>query len=139
MSITLNPYLNFNGNTREVMDFYSKVLGGELAVSTFAEFGAPVSESYQDKVMHSRIDADGMTLMASDPQEGQVVAPGSNFSLSLSGGPADHERLTAVFAALAEGGEVQMPLAPAPWGASFGLLTDKFGVSWLVNIDDTES
>ncbi len=134
MPASLAPYLNFDGTTRDVMGFYQRILGGELAVSTFADFGAAVSEGYRDKVMHSQLDADGIVIMASDAQEGRTPVVGNNVSLSLSGGPADADRLTGVFAALAEGGTTMMPLGEVPWGATFGMLTDKFGIQWLVNI-----
>jgi PhnB protein len=131
----LNPYLTFGGNARQAMDFYHQVLGGTLDIQTFSDFGAPVSDSYKGMVMHSRLDADGITLMASDAQEGSSPVVGDNVSLSLSGGPEDHDRLTRVFAGLSEGGTTAMPLGEAPWGATFGMFTDRFGLSWLVNID----
>jgi PhnB protein len=134
MSASLAPYLNFDGNSREVMQSYQRILGGELEVSTFAEFGAQVSDGHKDKVMHSRLDADGMVIMASDAQEGHTPVTGDNVSLSLDGGPADAARLSAVFHGLAEGGTTLVPLAESPWGATFGMLIDKFGIQWLVNI-----
>jgi len=134
VSASLAPYLNFDGNTREVMEFYRDLLGGELSVSTFAEFGAPVSDGYRDKIMHSTLEADGISFMASDAQEGRSPVVGNNISLSLAGGPADADRLAAVFTGLADGGTTLVPLAESPWGATFGMLIDKFGIQWLVNI-----
>jgi PhnB protein len=138
VSAALNPYLNFGGDTREAMAFYQQVLGGDLSVQTFAEFGMPTSPAYQDKVMHARLDADGAVIMASDVREGTVPKVGDNVTLSLSGGPAEHDHLTGIFAALADGGATMMPLAEVPWGATFGMLTDKFGIQWMVNIDTSE-
>jgi len=136
MSVVLNPYLAFDGNTREVMEFYHQILGGTLAVQTFAEFGAPTSPAYQDNVMHARLDAaDGMVIMASDGPEGEPPVVGNNVTLSLGGGPAEGERLTTVFNALADGGTTTMPLADVPWGATFGMLTDRHGIQWMVNIN----
>jgi len=135
MTANLNPYLTCDGNAREVMEFYAAALGGKLDVQTFGDFGAPVSEAYKDKIMHAQLDADGLVLMASDPMEGQPPTAGDNISLSLSGGPQDRERLTAAFAALSEGGTTTMPLGDAPWGAVFGMFRDKYGISWLVNIE----
>jgi PhnB protein len=137
MSAALNPYLNFGGHTREAMEFYRSVLGGTLTIQTFAEFGAPTSPAYQDKVMHARLDADGIVMMASDAREGTSPIVGDNITLSLTGGPADRDHLTTVFDALADGGTTLMPLAEVPWGAVFGMLTDKLGIQWMVNIDTT--
>jgi PhnB protein len=130
MAATLNPYLNFNGDAREAITFYQQVLGGELNISTFAEFGGGEGG---DGVMHAQLETpDGFTLMASDtgPGMGEVTA-GNNIAVSLSG---DDDALRGYFAALAEGGTVTMPLEKQMWGDEFGMLTDKFGISWLVNI-----
>jgi len=135
MTANLNPYLTFGGNCREVMEFYAGALGGKLEMQTFGDFGAPVSDGYKDKIMHAHLDADGLVLMASDAMEGQTPTVGDNVSLSLSGGPGESGRLTAAFAALSEGGTTTMPLGDAPWGAVFGMFGDKYGVSWLVNIE----
>ena len=129
MASRLNPYLNYNGNAREAMTFYQGVLGGELNISTFGEYGGEGG----DGVMHAQLETpDGFTLMASDtgPGMGEVTA-GSNFAVSLSG---DDDALRGYFDGLAEGGTVTMPLEKQMWGDEFGMLTDKFGVSWLVNI-----
>ncbi len=130
MAATLNPYLNFNGDAREAITFYQQVLGGELNISTFAEFGGGEGG---DGVMHAQLETpDGFTLMASDIAPGMdEVAPGSNFAVSLSG---DDDALRGYFAALAEGGTVTMPLEKQMWGDEFGMLTDRFGISWLVHI-----
>jgi PhnB protein len=131
----LNPYLTFGGNARQAMEFYRQVLGGTLDVQTFSDFGAPVSDSYKEKLMHARIDADGMVLMASDAQEGSTPVAGDNVTLSLSGGSEDGDRLTKIFTALADGGTTTMPLGDVPWGATFGMCTDRFGLNWMVNIE----
>jgi PhnB protein len=133
--IVLNPYLNLGGQARQAVEFYHQVLGGTLDIQTFGDFGAPVSEGYKDKVMHARIDADGLIIMVSDAQEGSEPVVGDNVSLSLSGGSEDSDRLTKIFNELSDGGTVAMPLSDAPWGATFGMFTDKFGINWLVNID----
>ena len=135
--VLLNPYLTFGGNAGEAISFYQKVLGGTLRVQTFRDFGAPVSEGYLDKVMHAHLDADGLVLMASDAQEGSVPNVGDNVSLSLSGDAGQRARLTEVFDKLSDGGSTSMPLGEAPWGALFGMLTDRYGISWLINIDQS--
>ncbi len=133
METKLNPYLNFKDKTRQAMEFYQSVFGGKLTMSTFKEFNASQDPSEDNLVMHSELDAgNGITFMASDTPNRMEYKPGTNFSMSLSG---DNEgELTGYFDKLAAGGHITMPLAKAMWGDSFGMLTDKFGVAWLVNI-----
>ena len=129
----LNPYLNFRGQAREAMEFYQSVLGGELTVSTFGEFQMPgVEDAEKDSIMHSQLTTPaGFTLMGADVPS-HMPGEISNGTLSISGNETDEIR--GYFDALAEGGQVGMPLDQAPWGDYFGQLTDRFGVSWLVNI-----
>jgi Uncharacterized protein conserved in bacteria len=128
----LNPYLNFDGTTRAAMEFYHSVFGGELAISTFGEFGAPEGVD-PDGTMHAMLQTPaGFTLMASDGPPGQPVTSGSNFSLSLSGD--DEAELRGYWDQLAEGGQVVMPLERQMWGDTFGMCVDKFGMPWMVNI-----
>ena len=115
------------------MEFYKSVLGGNLVMSTFKEGGMVQYPDEADKIMHSMLDADnGITFMAADTPTGMEHRPGNNISISLSG---DNEaELTAYFEKLSAGGTIREPLAKAPWGDTFGMFTDKFGVGWLVNI-----
>lgn len=133
MQTTLNPYLSFKDNAREAMEFYQTVFGGKLTVSTFKEFHASQDPSEDNLVMHSVLEAgNGITFMASDTPNRMEYKAGTNYSMSLSG---DNEaELQAYFQKLSAGGTVTMPLEKAPWGDTFGMLTDKFGVPWLVNI-----
>ena len=133
MQSKLNPYLSFKDNAREAMEFYRTVFGGKLTISTFKDFHASQDPSEDDKVMHSVLEADnGITFMASDTPDRMEYKPGTNFSMSLSG---DNEaELKGYFEKLSDGGAITMPLEKAPWGDTFGMLIDKFGVSWLVNI-----
>jgi len=133
MSVQLNPYLSFRDNTREAMEFYRTVFGGELQVSTFKEFQASTDPSEDDLVMHSQLEGEhGVTFMASDTPSRMEYKAGSNFSMSLSGD--DETVLRGWFDKLADGGTVTMPLDKAPWGDYFGMLVDRFGVNWLVNV-----
>lgn len=135
MATQFNPYLAFRDSAREAMEFYRSVFGGELSVSTFADFQASADPSENDKVMHSMLTAEsGFVLMASDTPNGMDYTPGTNFSLSLSGD--DETRLRAWWDALGEGGRIDMPLERAPWGDLFGMCTDRFGVAWMVSIGD---
>jgi PhnB protein len=132
MATRLTPYLNFRDGTRAAMEYYRSVFGGELTVSTFGEnpaMGLPESED--DKVMHSMLEVGSdMTLMAADVPPGMDVSP--NGSLALSGD--DEHKMRGWWDALSAGGTVGVPLEKAPWGDSFGMCVDRFGVAWMVNI-----
>ena len=132
MNATLSPYLNFNANAAEAMRFYQSVLGGDLTVQTFADAGVAQDDSQKNLTLHAALTSDGITLFASDGRPDQKVIFGDNVHLSLQG--SDAEQLTAYFNGLSAGGQVDMPLAKQFWGDTFGMLTDKFGVHWMVNI-----
>ncbi|TFV63654.1 VOC family protein [Geodermatophilus sp. DF01-2] len=132
MAARLNPYLHFSGDAREAMEFYRSVLGGQLEVMTFGDVGGGGGEYPDDGVMHAFLRTpDGFELMASDGHDPQAVGP-DRLSLSLSGD--DAETLTRWFEALAEEGKVDVPLDEQVWGDTFGQVTDRFGMRWLVNI-----
>jgi len=138
MSIQLDPYLNFRDTARQAMDFYQSVFGGELTRNTFAEFHASEDPAEQDKIMHSMLTTDsGLTLMAADTPNSMEYTPGTNYSISLSGD--DDAQLRDYWAKLSADGTVTMPLDVAPWGDTFGMCVDKFGVSWLVNISGPQA
>lgn len=133
MTIRLNPYLNFRDNARQAIEFYHSVFGGKLDLTTFKDGGMSQGPADANLVMHSQLEADnGMTLMASDTPPGMDFKPGTNISISLSG--ADEKTLRGYWDKLSAGGTVMMPLEKAPWGDTFGMCTDKFGIQWLVNI-----
>lgn len=133
MQTQLNPYLSFKDNAREAMEFYKSIFGGKLEMNTFKEFNASQGPSEDNKIMHAMLQADnGITFMASDTPDRMEYKVGTNFSMSLSG---DNEaELTGYFKKLSAGGTITMPLEKAIWGDTFGMLTDKFGIAWLVNI-----
>ncbi|MDB5164156.1 MAG: hypothetical protein JWS12_774 [Candidatus Saccharibacteria bacterium] len=133
MPTKLNPYISFKDNTRQAMEFYKSVFGGKLDLQTFKELNGSKDPSEDNLIMHaSLVSDDGLTLMASDTPARMEYKPGTNFSVSLSG---DNEaELTDYFKKLADGGTITMPLEKAIWGDTFGMLNDKFGISWLVNI-----
>lgn len=133
MQTRLNPYLSFKDNTREAMEFYKTVFGGKLEMNTFKDFHASQDPSEDNKIMHSVLEADnGIAFMASDTPDRMEYKAGNNYSMSLSG---DNEaELRGYFEKLAAGATITMPLEKAIWGDTFGMLTDKFGVQWLVNI-----
>ena len=132
MNATLSPYLNFNGKTAEAMRFYQSVLGGELNIQTFGDAGVAQSDQQKNLTLHAALTSNAIILFASDGRPDVKVIFGDNVHLSLQG--SDAERLTGYFNGLAAGGGVEMPLAKQFWGDTFGMLTDKFGVHWMVNI-----
>ena len=137
MATRLNPYLGFRDNASEAMDFYHSVFGGELTKSTFGEFQASQDPAEKDKIMHSQLLTDsGYALMAADTPNGMSYSPGDTFAVSLSGD--DEDELRRYWDGLSDGAQVTMPLEKAPWGDSFGMLTDRFGVRWMVNIAGTQ-
>ena len=136
MTVRLNPYLSLKDNAREAMEFYQSVLGGELLVNTFAEYGASEDPAEADKVMHGMLEApNGLTLMGADTPNGMEYVPAAGVSVSLSGD--DESVLRGFLDGLAEGGTVNVPMEKAPWGDTFGMLTDHFGIDWMVNVTGT--
>lgn len=131
----LEPYLFFHGRCEEALNFYKNALGGEInGLHTYA--GSPMEEqvdsNFRDKVMHANFVAGDIHFMASDGRPGP--APDGNDDIALSIATGDKAEGERVFAALSEGGNVEMPLSDAFWGGTFGMLTDKFGVQWMVSI-----
>jgi PhnB protein len=136
MVTRLNPYLNFRDNARQAMEFYQSVFGGELNMSTFGEYQAD-DPAEKDKIMHAQLEApNGLFLMGADTPKTMDYTPGGSISVSLSG--EDEAELRGYWEKLSQGGTVVEPLAQAPWGDSFGMCVDKFGVMWLVNISGTQ-
>lgn len=134
MQSTLNPYISFEGNAREAMEFYQTVFGGELKLTTFEEMGGAPEGIDPSKIMHAMLAAtNGITIMAADSATGmRDFIAGTNISLSLGG---DNEKeLTDYFNKLADGGKVENPLKKEVWGDTFGMCIDKFGTFWMVNI-----
>jgi PhnB protein len=133
MASRLNPYISFDGNARQAMQFYQGVFGGTLTTNTYSEFGAQVSPEDADKVMHSLLESDrGFTLMGADTPPGMKHEAGNNITVSLSGDDADD--LRGYWDKLSEGGSISVPLEKQMWGDEFGQCVDRFGISWMVNI-----
>jgi PhnB protein len=132
MASRLNPYITFNGNARQAMEYYAQVFGGALRVNTFGEYGAD-DQALADKIMHAQLETTaGYTLMASDLAPGMAFNPGDNVVVSLSGD--DGDELRGYWEKLTDGGTVSMPLEKQMWGDEYGACTDRFGVQWMVNI-----
>ncbi len=132
----IESYLFFGGDCEEALAFYKRCLGGEITALMRYE-GSPMDnaqlpQEWKRKVMHSTFESQGARFMASDTLPGQPRPGYQGFSMSLFvPGPADQAR--KAFEALAEGGKVTMPFAPPFWGGHFGMLTDRFGIPWMVN------
>jgi PhnB protein len=132
----INAYLNFEGQCEEAFQLYEKTFGGKiLAVHRFG--GSPMAQQmppeWANKVMHIRLEVDGGELMGSDTPPGQGGGAAKRFCMSI--GIKDPEEGKRIFAALTEGGSVQMPFAPTFWAAGFGMGTDRFGIPWMVNCE----
>lgn len=137
MSVQLNSYVHFTGNAREALEFYKTVFGGEAILRTFAQYESPqmsVAPEDREKIMHGYLKGDnGIGLMASDaPSSMPQPDAGSRMSLTVSGD--DEELLRQYWEKLSDGAVVTVPLAESPWGDTFGMLTDKYGVDWMVDI-----
>ena len=139
----INPYLNFQGNTEEAFNFYKSVIGGDFSsIVRFKEMpvdgnsmpGAnKMTTEESEKLMHVALPISGNTLMATDMLEsqGHKLRLGNNITLSLES--ESKEEADRLFNGLAEGGTIGAPIADAPWGAYWGMLTDRFDVPWMVN------
>jgi PhnB protein len=140
--VTVNPYLNFSGNTEEAFNFYKTVFGGEFTfLQRFKD--TPVADKVvaadQEKIMHIALPiGQGTILMATDALEsmGQQLNAGNNFSLSVN--VESEEAADKLFQALSAGGKVDVPMEKAFWGDYFGMLTDKFGIQWMVNFSGNQ-
>ena len=135
---SINPYLNFDGNTEEVFQFYKTVFGGEfLIVQRFKDIPSdvPSPEAEGNRIMHISLPiGKGNTLMGSDrPSSFGPGTRGDNFYISVQADSEEEAR--RIFQALSESGKITMPLENAFWGALFGMLTDKYGIQWMVNYD----
>ncbi|PIC63740.1 hypothetical protein CSV79_10400 [Sporosarcina sp. P13] len=141
MSISLNPYLLFDGNTKEAVYFYEKALGGKvIGIMTFGDMPAdpnhPLTEDMKDRVMHAHLKVGEADLMFSDTYEGMPYQPGNSIQLAIH--PKEKARAEGIFAALADGGQVIMPLQKTDWSPLYGQVKDKFGVTFQVNVPEEQ-
>jgi PhnB protein len=130
----LNPYLSFRDTARDAMEYYQSVFGGELTKNTFADFQASEDPAEQDKIMHSMlVTKTGLVFMGADTPNRMEYTPGGH-AVSLSGEQEDETELRGYWEKLSDGADVSAPLEKAPWGDTFGMCTDRFGITWMVNI-----
>ncbi|MET9970227.1 VOC family protein [Streptomyces sp. NPDC006356] len=131
MASRLNPYITFAGDARQAMEFYKEVFGGTLVLNTYAEFGQK-DTPMADKIMHGMLETSSdFTLMGADTPTDDH-RPGNNIAVSLSGD--DDAELRGYWEKLSTGASVTVPLEKQMWGDVFGMCTDRFGITWMVNI-----
>lgn len=131
MALTLNPYINLRGTAREALEFYQSVLGGDLTISQFADFPEMAPPGEEHLVMHGQLTTgDGLVLMVSDVPSAMPFDPPAGVQISISGDEPD--KLQRIWDALSTDGTVTAPYDTPPWGGTFGMLQDRFGVDWMV-------
>ena len=134
----LTPYLHFAGQAEEVLNFYASALGGEVVMlSRYGDSPMPIDEDYKQKIIHARLLFGDNMIMISDSFKGKEVHTNGNIQLSVEA--TDKAQLETVFSKMAEGGKITMPLQQQFWGATFGMLEDKFGVSWMFNLENNSA
>ncbi|QCX38150.1 VOC family protein [Aureibaculum algae] len=141
---TINTYLNFNGNCEAAFNFYKSVFGGEfIFLGRFEEMpegdGYKVTDSDKNKIMHVSLPIGKTILMGSDTvgDWGPKFVQGNNFSVSIT--PENTEEADKLFKGLSAGGHITMPMENTFWGSYFGMLTDKFGINWMVNLEQSQA
>lgn len=129
--VNLNAYLFFDGNCREAMKFYQSIFGGQLEMLTFEEINNSCPEAMKDKIMHANLMGGEAEFFGSDGMDSDKLGTGK-IRLTLHG--TDEEKLRSMFGKLSEGGKINMPIEKQVWGDLYGDLTDKYDVTWMVNI-----
>jgi PhnB protein len=143
--LTTTTHLNLPGTARAALDFYASVFGGQAVVTTYGQLGLPPEAPGADKVVFGQLESpNGLRVMAYDiPGRTESFAGATRreqgatitdrpFFVSVRG--ESLEEVAGYWAALADGGEVVEPLAASPWSAGFGMLTDRFGVTWVLDV-----
>lgn len=133
MSKTLNPYLSFDGNAREAMEFYQAALGGDLVVKTHGEVTGDAAGPMADKVMHARLLFDSGVLMASDIPSDRYTKPTPMVQMSIN--TESVQETEELFSKMSEGGSIFMPPQKTFWAECFAMFADKYGVSWMLNYE----
>lgn len=130
----LIPYVTFNGDCEEALNFYKDSIGGDIvSIGRYEDSPMQVNEDYKKKILHARIQIGDYLLMASDSMPDRAPLVGNNISLSIEWDEAD--KMEAAYTKLSEGGKKTMPLGDMFWGARFGMLTDKYGIHWMFNCE----
>jgi len=134
--VQINAYLSFDGQCEEAFQFYAQLLGGKIE-GIFRYAGTPmesqVPPEWANRIMHITMSVEHNQIMGADMPPGQGGGPVKRFCMSI--GLKDPTEAKRLFDGLAEGGSVQMPFAPTFWAAGFGMLTDRFGIPWMINCE----
>ena len=130
---SIEPYLIFNGNCRQAMEFYRDCLGADVNILTYAEGPGDHPDAVKDKIMHAKLTKGQVVIMASDPHDGTPPKQGDNFFLNLN--CESLEEIESLFNAIGKGGKVLAPLADMFWGARWGMLIDQFGIKWMFSFE----
>lgn len=135
MTVNVTPHLNFRGDARTALEFYRSVFGGELVVITYADAQRVTDPAEAKQVMWGQVLSDnGFRIMAYDvPSHTEWAAGTIPFFVSVRG--ADADEIRGYWTKLADGATVQAPLAPAPWAPLYGMLTDKYGITWVLDVE----
>lgn len=129
----IKAYLTFGGNCLEAMNFYQQCFGGDFDCMTYENSPMQIPDDAKSKIMHSRLVSDTLELMAADDVQHKSVRCGNMVTLNVNCNSKDE--IKRIFKVLAQGGRVTMPLQDTFWGAKFGMLTDKYGIKWMLNCD----
>ena len=134
MTVQTTTHLNFRGDARAALSFYHSVFGGSLTVITYEDMGAAQDPAEADQVVWGQVAAEnGFRVMAYDVPSARPWSRGDDpFFVSLRGDTADE--VAALWEGLADGSTVVVPLAPSPWAPLYGMLTDPFGVTWVLDV-----
>lgn len=142
----VNIYLNFDGNCEDAFDFYKSVFGGEFPYKGRfsdmppSEDGKQMPAEHANRIMHVSLPISKETMLMGSDTGGEWASsftPGNNFSVSITA--ASKEEADKLFGALSDGGTVTMPLANTFWGDYFGMLTDKFGIAWMMSYNEQQA
>lgn len=134
----IDPYLTFDGNCRQAFDLYRSVFGGEFTMnSTFRDDpgDTEIPSEELDRIMHVSLPIGSSVLMGSDVSTAHGPAPVAGTNVAISFSAKDREHANEVFAGLADGGEIQMPMDDMFWGDYFGMVQDKFGIFWQISTE----
>ncbi len=133
MASRLNPYITFDGNAKQAMEFYEQVFGGTLTLNTYGDIDHAGQAPDPESIMHGQLETkSGYTIMGADNAPGETFTRGNNMTVSLSGD--DSDELHGYWDKLSDGGTVTVALEKQMWGDEFGMCVDRFGVAWMINI-----
>jgi PhnB protein len=129
-----NPYITFDGNCEEALKFYESCFSGKtLFIQHYEEIPVAVSKPFKSKVMHSEFKAGSVHFMACDKAPGQTIHPGTNITLYINFSSSKEQE--NIFNKLSAQGTIHMPLEPTFWGSRMGILTDRFGIHWMLVLE----